>query len=181
MKREPKKPDYGGSTMKLSVLALAFIATSAMAEEIAVLPAPQPTVDAYVINELKCQNAPDAFAAVLALAANSVIHLPSELPPAPLQCFEAQMPWSIDGLQVQRICASWTSDNGRSDGPKILWPANLSQNRTQLSLELYQAQAQVAAWAQPKGIAAAQITTSSDGGSRLTCHAPALRLGRSNG
>mgnify|MGYP005998416411 CR=1 FL=1 len=167
--------------MKLSVLALAFIATSAMAEEIAVLPAPQPTVDAYVINELKCQNAPDVFAAVLALAANGVIHLPSELPPAPLHCFEAQMPWSIDGLQVQRICASWTSDNGRRDGPKILWSANLTQDRTQFSLELNQAEPEVAAWAQSKGIAATQITTSPDGGTRLTCHTPALRQVRSNG
>ena len=138
-------------------------------------------MNAYVVNELKCQKAPDAFAAVLALAANGVIHLPSELPPTPLHCFETRVPWSIDGLQVQRICASWTSDNGRTDGLTKLWPANLSQNRTQLSLELIQTQGHVAAWAQSKGIATAQITASPGGGSRLTCHAPALRLGRSNG
>ncbi|WP_058243126.1 hypothetical protein [Thalassovita autumnalis] len=167
--------------MKLSVFALAFMAPSVVAAEITVLPAPQAAVDAYVVKALKCQEAPDAFAAVLALAANGVIHLPSELPPAPVHCFETQMPWSIDGLQVHRICANWTTQNSHGDRSNMLWPANLSQDRTQLRLELHQAEPDVAAWAQSKGIAAAQITASPGGGSRLTCHAPAIRLGRSNG
>lgn len=151
--------------MKLSVLALAFMAPSVVAAEITVLPAPQAAVDAYVINELKCQEAPDTFPTVLALAANGVIHLPSELPPASVHCFETQMPWLIDGLQVQRICASWKAQNSRGDRSNMFWPANLSQDRTQLSLELHQAEPDVAAWTQSKGIAAAQITASPGGGS----------------